>query len=213
MIKKNIAVRVLGVSLVAAAIGSQVWLNNISYKVNRVIDGDTFETMEHQRIRLADTDAPETGLCGSDEAKKQLGKLIFNKQVFLKVLYKDNFDRLISWVYTSDGSVNEAMTKSGWAVYGQKTAKLNEALVTAKNQAKNAKKGVYSPLCTQTTNPSRPNCSIKANAISGRYHFSGCGQYNNTDVQLYLDDQWFCTEMEAQKAGFIKGADCFDKSL
>ena len=205
--------KALGATLVTALVGSQIWLNNISYKVIRVIDGDTFETAEHQRIRLADTNAPESGLCGSIEAKDQLEKLIQNKQVFLKVLYKDSFDRLISWVYTSDGFTNEEMTKSGWAVYEQKTASRNESLTIARNQAKDAKKGVYSQLCAQTTNPLRPNCSIKANANRKLYHFPGCGQYNNTDVQLYLGDQWFCTEKEAQNAGFTKGSDCFNKTF
>lgn len=211
--RKSLVAGTLGATLIAAAVGSQVWLKNISYKVNRVIDGDTFETMERQIIRLADTNAPEAGLCGSDEAKKQLEKLIQNKRVFLKVLYRDNFDRLIAWVYTPGNFVNEAMANSGWAVYEQKTAGLNKTLVNAKAQARQDKKGVYSQLCTQTTNPANPDCSIKANAIRRQYHFPGCGQYNNTDVQLYLGDQWFCAEMEAQKSGFTKGSDCFDKSF
>lgn len=211
MARKSLVAGTLGVALIAAAVGSQVWLKNISYKVNRVIDGDTFETAEHQIIRLADTNAPEAGLCGSDEAKKQLEKLVQNKRVFLKILYRDGFDRLISWVYTPGVFINESLVSSGWAVYQQKTADLNKVLVAAKTEAREAKKGVYSPLCTQTANPDNPDCSIKANAIRRQYRFSGCGQYNNTDVQLYLGDRWFCAETEAQKAGFTKGSDCFDK--
>lgn len=213
MVRKGLAAGALGAALVAATVGGLGWLNNISYKVNRVLDGDTFETTEHQIIRLADTNAPEAGLCGSGEAKQQLEKLIQNKRIFLKVLYRDDFDRLISWVYTPGVFINEAMVSSGWAVYQQKTADLNKVLVAAKTEAREAKKGVYSPLCTQTANPDNPDCSIKANAIRGQYRFPGCGQYNNTDVQLYLGDSWFCAETEAQKDGFIKGSDCFEKSF
>lgn len=213
MVRKSLVAGALGATLIAAAVGSRAWMNNISYKVNNVIDGDTFETTEHQIIRLADTNAPETGLCGSDEAKKQLENLVQSKKVFLKVLYKDNYDRLISWAYTPDGFVNQAMVDSGWAVYEQKTADLNKILVAAKTQARETKKGVYGLLCTQETNLTNPRCSIKANAIRKQYRFPGCGQYNNTDIQLYLGDSWFCTETEAQKAGFTKGLDCFGKSF
>lgn len=213
MKRKNLIAGILGPALIAAAVGGKAWLDNISYRVNRVIDGDTFETAEHQIIRLADINSPETGLCGGAEAKNQLEKLVQNKRVFLKVLYRDDFDRLISWVYTPGVFINEALVSSGWAVYQQKTADLNKVLVAAKTEAREAKKGVYSPLCTQTANPDNPDCSIKANTIRGQYRFSGCGQYNNTDVQLYLGDRWFCAETEAQKAGFTKGSDCFEKSF
>ena len=206
MNKKSLVVGALGAALISSLI------NSTSYKINQVIDGDTFETTEHLFVRLADTNAPETKLCGSDEAKKQLEKLIQNKPVFLKVIYKDSFDRLIAWVYTPAGFVNEAMVKSGWAVYEQKTADLNSILVSAKNSARDNKKGVYNQLCTQMTNPNNPNCTIKSNIIRNQYRFPGCGQYNNTDVQLYLGDRWFCTESEAQKSGFTKGSDCFNKS-
>lgn len=199
-------------AVAVTALVSQAILKNISYKVERVIDGDTFETSEHQYIRLADTNAPEIGLCGSDEAKKQLEKLIQNKPVFLKIIYKDSFDRLISWVYTSSGFVNQAMVNSGWAVYEQKTASLNQTLVRSKTQAKDAKRGVYSSLCSQITNPTYPGCLIKANIIRKQYRFPGCGQYNNTDVQLHIGDRWFCAEAEAKKAGFTKGSDCFNQT-
>lgn len=213
MARNSLVAGALGATLIAAAVGGRAWLNNISYKINRVIDGDTFETTEHQIIRLADINTPEAGLCGSDEAKKQLEKLIKNKRVFLKVLYRDDFDRLISWVYTPGVFINEALVSSGWAVYQQKTADLNKVLVAAKTEARETKKGVYSQLCSQTANPDNHDCSIKANVIRRQYRFPGCGQYNNTDVQLYLGDRWFCAETEAQKAGFTKGLDCFEKSF
>lgn len=204
MSKKSIVIGALGTALLSSL------LSNTSYKVNQVIDGDTFETTEHQFIRLADTNAPEKGLCGNTQAQEQLEKLLGNKQVFLKVIYKDSFDRLIAWVYTPQGFVNQAMVNSGWAVYEQKTAPLNQTLVQAKKTAREKGLGVYSLLCTQNTNP---KCPIKGNSIRGQYHFPGCGQYNNTDVQLYLGDRWFCSESEAQKAGFTKGSDCFDQTF
>lgn len=49
-----------------------------AYRVAQVIDGDTFDTEEHQAIRLAAIDALELDECGGKEAKKELERLILN---------------------------------------------------------------------------------------------------------------------------------------
>src|SRR3990167_1822698 len=100
-----------GIAVVAVAFGTIVWTlpKNIAYYASRVIDGDTFETMEKQRIRLASADAPELGLCGSEQSKKALEKLVLNKPLYIKVLYRDTYNRLISAVYTQKEFVNAKM--------------------------------------------------------------------------------------------------------
>ena len=55
--------------LATMTISSAVYLKT-TYQVLRVIDGDTFETVEHQKIRLSGIDAPELELCGGQEAKQ-----------------------------------------------------------------------------------------------------------------------------------------------
>ena len=77
--------------------------------------------------------------------------------------------------------------------------------------------GIFGSKCTQATNPDNPKCIIKGNkrahaGDSALYRFPGCTQYPKTLVQLYLGDQWFCSEREAENAGFTKGSDCFSKS-
>ncbi len=37
-------------------------------------------------------------------------------------------------------------------------------------------------------------------------------KYEKTEVQLYMGDQWYCTEKEAIKAGYVKATDCFEKN-
>lgn len=182
-----------------------------SYQVSRVIDGDTFETAEKQYIRLLSVDAPEPDRCGGEEAKKELEKLVENKPVYLKVVFTEN-GRLIADVYTNDGSVSEALIRSGWGYYtGRDVKELKEA----NEEARTNKRGIFSIKCTQETNPDNPDCVIKGNQRYGDkekfYRFPGCRQYNLTTVQLYQGDQWFCSEREARKAGYAKGADCGDK--
>jgi len=50
-----------------------------------------------------------------------------------------------------------------------------------------------------------PSCSIKGNVNSRGdriYHMEGWRDYNRTDVKPEEGDRWFCTEQEAEDAGF-----------
>jgi len=199
---------VLGISAVAA----NIILANTAYTVTRVIDGDTFETKEQQLIRLKSIDAPELNLCGGEASKKQLESLILGKKVYLKTDWLDRFRRQISVVYLSDGTlVNEQMLRLGGAIADQKGAS-DKKLLEAGDYARTRKLGVFSATCTQETNTENPSCVIKGNRAGGEkvlvYHYPGCPLYDTVKVQLYLGDQWFCTEKEAQKAGYKKADRC-----
>jgi micrococcal nuclease len=108
------------------------------------------------------------------------------------------------------------MLKSGMAYYLGSTTNDPE-LAKASEYARSEKTGIYSSKCTQTENTENPKCVIKGNypgftGKNGVYHFPGCNNYTITKLELYKGDQWFCTEKEAQQAGFTKGADCFEKT-
>lgn len=183
-----------------------------AYTVARVIDGDTFETTEKQLVRLANLMAPELDYCGGPEAKAQLEKFVLGKPVYFKVLFRDRYQRLDSLVYTPDGFINEQMVLVGAASFklSGKSSPESDKMQIASDQAKTKKIGIHSQKCTQSKNTQNPKCIIKGNVRDQKkyYHYPGCAQYNNTTVQLYLGDQWFCTEAEAQKKGFIKADLC-----
>ncbi|KKU27671.1 MAG: Micrococcal nuclease-like protein nuclease [Candidatus Amesbacteria bacterium GW2011_GWA2_47_11b] len=205
---------VVSAAMFASALTARQVLNRTSYEVAKVVDGDTFDTSEKQIVRLASVLAPEWNQCAGNDAKSLLEKLVFGKKVYMKVIFRDNFRRLISVVYTKEGSVNLKMIASGMAYFGggYDYGGMREAT----REAKAKKLGIYSPECVQDSNPKQPKCVIKGNvkldSPVNLYRFPGCGQYNNTQVELSKGDQWFCTEAEAQKAGFTKGSDCFDKT-
>ncbi|TSC87307.1 MAG: succinoglycan biosynthesis protein [Microgenomates group bacterium Gr01-1014_16] len=185
-----------------------------AYKMLRVIDGDTFETTERQLIRLSGVNAPELANCYGQEAKSTLQKLITNKNLYLKVIYRDGSNRLISHVYTDKGLVATQLAREG-TVYDFGRGLDDPEFDQAVDYAKSHKIGIFSPKCTQTINTANPKCAIKGNVRtpdSKLYRFPGCGNYTTTLVQLSLDDRWFCTEKEAQSAGFSKGSDCFNQS-
>ena len=211
--KRIIAGAVAAVGTVAA--GSFLWLKASyvlpfhvpAYRADRVIDGDTFVTTEEQDIRLDSVNAPEKGRCGYEEATEELKKLVMNKPLYIKVVFHDKFRRLVAQVYSPDGNVNEIMISKGLAYI--ESGASSQALGPATDQAREKKLGIFSDKCTQTVNKSQPKCDIKGNDRNGKiYYLPSCGVYPNVTVQLYLGDQWFCTEKEAIKAGFRKPVQC-----
>ena len=89
-----------------------------------VIDGDTFDTTEGYRIRLADIDAPEINETGYLDSTEYLELLVENKNVTLNidsVTGTDPYGRYVCLVYIEYNSthclnVNQALVEGGYAV-------------------------------------------------------------------------------------------------
>ena len=66
------------------------------------------------------------------------------------------------------------------------------------------------PTVGQTTSVSETGCLIKGNISStGKiYHLPGCGSYDKTVIDESSGEHWFCSEEEAQKAGWRKAKNC-----
>lgn len=189
------------------------------FQVERIIDGDTFivksaNLSAGRQVRLMSVNAPEIGLCGSDQATAKLTELINGKKVRLEGEINDHFGRMLALVYVDDQLVNEQMILSGWARFTSTASSASEKLKSAFQKAKSEKVGVFSNLCYQTTNPKNSKCNIKGNVREGKktYFFPGCGNYSNVALELDQGDQWFCSEKEASAAGFTKAANCYNKN-
>ena len=183
------------------------------YQVDRIIDGDTFVLTNKQEIRLMSVNAPEAGLCGSQEATDKLKSLIEGKKVRLEGDLNDHFGRLLALVYVDDILVNKEIILSGWARFTSTASSESENLKAAFQTAKTEKLGVFSSKCYQSANPQNPKCNIKGNVREGKktYFFPGCGNYSNVALELDQGDQWFCSESAAISAGFVKSANCYNK--
>ena len=186
---------------------------NSLFRVERIIDGDTFVLDTKQQIRLQNVNAPEAGLCGSLEAKSKLESLLSGQSVSLAGDTTDKFGRRIALVYQGDTLINEQMLLSGWGRFVNAYSVENDRLKIAAAHARDQNLGVYSPLYLQQTNPENSDCVIKGNVREGKktYFFPGCGNYSNVILELDQGDAWFCTESQAQKSGFTKAVNCHDK--
>lgn len=89
---------------------------NSSAYVKKIIDGDTIELQNGERVRLICIDTPEKGMAGYKEASKYLATLILNKRVKLQkdVSNKDRYGRSLRYVYIGKVFVNEKMVREGY---------------------------------------------------------------------------------------------------
>lgn len=216
--KKKIAVGLVTITaagVIGLGLGNKIKIP--LYSMERVVDGDTFVTTDNQMIRIMGIDAPEIGRCGAYEATASLTKILKKSPLYIKIVYRDSNHRLYGLVYNTDGSVAKQQLKNGMAQMNNNVETKMDGLNEAINEARKEKRGIFGEKCTQQTNSENPKCVIKGNnrrsdGSKPTYHFPGCANYNSTLVQLYDGDQWFCTEKEAVKAGYEKGADCFGKT-
>lgn len=181
------------------------------FLVKTVIDGDTFILENGLRVRLLGADAPEIGLCGSVEAKNYLEKLILGKTVVIKESFTDQYNRVIGYVYLGNVLVNEKILVDGWARNLSGSGTKLKILQVAHNKAFETKIGIFSSLCRKEK-PEDPKCLIKGNISTQTYkkiyHLPGCDQYDQVVVEKDMGEEWFCSEKEALKAGFIKSSNC-----
>lgn len=87
--------------------------NRSSLIIQRVIDGDTFETSTGETVRLANINSPEKGEKGYEEAKNFL-KQFENKTVQAEFLGTDKYQRTLARVY-SDSYLNLEIVQEGLA--------------------------------------------------------------------------------------------------
>ena len=120
----------------------------VTAKVVAIVDGDTIEVLHDnhsERIRLNGIDCPEKGQAYGTKAKQATSELIFGKEVTLQTHGKDKYGRTIADVLLPDGTnVNQQLVKEGWCWWYQKHAPKDAALQQSEQEAKAAKRGLWS---------------------------------------------------------------------
>lgn len=181
-------------------------------KVVGVIDGDTLVLEGKSRVRLRHVDAPEKGLCGNEQATQMLTKLALGKKVLIEETIPDQYGRGMALTYVGDTLINEKMVATGWVRYHSDISTKAPEIKLAFQNAREKKYGVYG-VCQSTENTDKPKCNIKGNIDKSTdthiYFIPGCAQYQFTVVEKDIGEQWFCTESEAKKAGYVKAKTCF----
>lgn len=199
--------------------------------VKRVIDGDTIELEDGTRVRYIGMDTPEAGDCFGQEAARENRKLVEGKRVRLEtdVQKLDKYSRLLAYVFVDEIFVNEELVRRGVAqvLTYPPDVKYTEKFVAAQEEAKNKNAGLwdqtscsgskgdafrsYPPESSEnqaeSSQSTQSGCVIKGNISSSGekiYHIPGQRYYEKTKIEENKGERWFCTEGEAQSAGWRK---------
>jgi micrococcal nuclease len=150
MIKQVVIILVLGALVIGAYLALTTEpLSDEEYEVAEVIDGDTIKLESGDRVRLIGINTPETGQPFYEEATSKLEELIGDNPVTLKkdVENKDQYGRLLRYVYVNDTFVNLEMVRSGMAnsYEFEPNVKHSSEFEEAQQEARNAEKGLWTP--------------------------------------------------------------------
>ena len=96
-----------------------------TYRLSRASDGDSFELKDENnrkvRVRLYGIDAPESNQRFGRESREHLQSLMKGRNLRLKTMYLDNYQRSVAVVYLSDKdgidelSINQRQVQAGMA--------------------------------------------------------------------------------------------------
>lgn len=187
----------------------------------RVVDGDTID-INGQRVRLEGIDAPETAqTCTAKDGKpwpcghaatKALQALIAGEDLACDSRGTDKYGRILGVCYADGRDINAAMVRTGFAwafVRYSKSYTADEA------EAQAARAGIWQGFAEpawefrhkgwQMAEAVAPKgCAIKGN-VSGKgniYHMPWSPWYDRVTVDERRGERWFCSESEAQAAGW-----------
>lgn len=195
--------------------------------VARVVDGDTFETDGGKKVRLIGVNTPEKygkveyyGVEASAFSERRLtGKTVY---LFKDVSETDRYGRLLRFVFVKGESTmyNETLLQEGYAnvMTYPPDVTYSKYFVKVERKARDGQAGLWgggaadpeppkssSDEVVSTDAPGCANPQIKGNIKSGGkekiYHVPGGASYDQTKAEAM-----FCTEEEAQAAGFRKAA-------
>jgi len=156
------------------------------YEVGRIIDGDTFDLADGQRVRLIGIDAPEIGNECSAEATQALGSLISGQIVYLEmdVSDTDSYGRLLRYVFVNDILVNYELVCQGVAYAEENPPDLAHSvdLAAAEDSADLNRRGcLWGVSC--------PSGTYVFIAFTGSmYHKAGCPYLAESQSTICLDE-------------------------
>lgn len=204
---------------------------NSVHEVVRVIDGDTLMFEDEVRVRLLGIDTPERGECFYEESKKYVEDLIEGEVVRIEkdISGSDRVGRLLRYVYVPSDSPEEDdlflqdhLVREGYAniLPVAPDNRYRDLLSSAREEARTKGKGLWSACDVPVDDSLRENdaepintaCTIKGNVSEkgyGKQYFSeGCPNYNRIKIDVRKGEAYFCTQEEAEAAGFSRSESC-----
>jgi len=190
----------------------------------RIVDGDTLE-ITGTKIRMHGIDAPEskqsclvngkTYRCGQ-KATDALTQLIGSSSVRCEEKDLDRYGRVVAECFVGQVNLNAALVSQGWALAYRR---YSMDYVGEETDASTNKHGLWASTFTapwdwrrgkrlaafQQPSTSVNGCAIKGNVSrkgSKIFHVPGGRYYEQTRIDEAKGERWFCSEAEANVAGW-----------
>ncbi|MGR3542115.1 MAG: thermonuclease family protein [Hasllibacter sp.] len=195
----------------------------VTGRIERVIDGDSFELREGSRlidVRLHGIDAPERDqactlegrdwACGA--AVTRAARAAFEGRVATcERVDTDRYGRMVALCRADGRDIGRTLVRSGLATA---YARYSSRYAADERAAAAARRGIHAGGFTAPaahrvariagTRPPDPACAIKGNiSANGRiYHLPGSRSYPRTGIDEDEGERWFCSVEEALAAGW-----------
>ena len=189
----------------------------------RVIDGDTFD-VGGVRVRIHGIDAPEVGQpCTSDVlgvydcgafVRDEVARRYQGRAATCDVIELDRYGRSVAKCFVDGQDIGEDIVRDGLAEayreysmdydLAEKSAQITETGLWSDVMQSPAAYRAEQRSASPDVAPVNASCFIKGN-ISGSgqiYHMPHNRDYENTRINEARGERWFCSEAEAQAAGW-----------
>lgn len=197
-------------SIILGFFSWKYFFSSDGFMVVKVIDGDTIKLKDGRSVRYINIDTPELDACFGEEAKAINERLVAEKKVRLETDTNemDRFGRQLAYVYVENEKgeevfVNQYLLEEGAGEFFLDTVNLRyqDVLIETAQRAHEEDKGLWQACAPDP----EVGCQVKGNLdrLDKRwYHLPSFRHYDQVVINLEDGDRWFCSEEEAQTAGF-----------
>jgi micrococcal nuclease len=170
------------------------------FKVKRVIDGDTIELENGEKVRYIGIDTPETVHPSKPiqyygkEASEANRSLVEGKEVRLEfdVQQRDKYGRLLAYVYVGDIFVNAWLVENGYAqiLTIPPNVKYQDKFLELQRKAREEGRGLWGKEPVQVKEDQKPSeeGTVYITRTGSKYHSGNCRYLSKSKIPISLKD-------------------------
>ena len=188
----------LFITLVILAIISFAGAGEKLYKVIKVIDGDTIELENGERVRYIGIDTPETKHPSKPveyygkEAAQANARLVEGKGVRLEfdVQRRDKYGRLLAYVYVDTIFVNAWLVEQGYAqiLTIPPNVKYQDKFLELQRMAREEGRGLWAKSPEEKLEKASEDTIVYVTKTGKKYHLSNCRYLSKSKIPISLSE-------------------------